>query len=120
MKVKLDENLPVTLAGLLRHLGHDADTVQDEGLCGRDDGIIWEAAQCESRFLVTQDLDFSDVRKFVPGTHAGILLVRLQVASLNALESRVLGLFQTEAVAAWTGCLVVATDRKLRIRQWEG
>ena len=28
--------------------------------------------------LITQDLDFSDIRKFQPGTHYGIVVVRLQ------------------------------------------
>jgi hypothetical protein len=34
-------------------------------------------AQRAGRFLVTQDLDFSDVRRFEPGSHHGLLLVRL-------------------------------------------
>jgi predicted nuclease of predicted toxin-antitoxin system len=76
MKVKLDENLPSGLALALRARGHDVDTVADEGLKGRDDATIWQAAQAEGRFLITQDLDFSDVRRFSPGTHAGLLLVR--------------------------------------------
>lgn len=37
----------------------------------------WAAAQAEDRFLVTHDLDFSDTRKFEPGKHAGVLIVRL-------------------------------------------
>ena len=69
MKIKLDENLPLRLAFLLQELGHDVDTVQDEQLVGHRDAEIWNAAQRESRFLITQDLDFSDSRKFVPGSH---------------------------------------------------
>lgn len=116
MKVKLDENLPTSLAARLRQLGYDTHTVQDEGLCGRDDQTVWEAVQKENRFLITQDLDFSDARKFMPGTHGGILLVRMQEASRSELERRVAGLFETETVEAWVGRLVVATDIKLRIR----
>lgn len=77
MKIKLDENLPAVLAESLRNLGHDTQTTLDENLKGCDDSAIWCAAQSESRFLITQDLDFSDLRQFAPGTHAGILLVRL-------------------------------------------
>jgi hypothetical protein len=33
--------------------------------------------QESQRFLVTQGLDFSDTRRFSPGMHCGILLVRL-------------------------------------------
>jgi hypothetical protein len=34
MKIKLDENIPVRLAGMLAPLGHDADTVFGEALAG--------------------------------------------------------------------------------------
>jgi hypothetical protein len=33
--------------------------------------------QAHGRVFITQDLDFSDARKYVPGTHHGLLLVRL-------------------------------------------
>ena len=37
MRVKLDENIPVRLAGELSTLGHDVDTVASEGLKGKPD-----------------------------------------------------------------------------------
>jgi len=60
MKIKLDENLPFRLSTLLRDFGHDVHAARDEHLTGHLDEDIWEAAQKESRLLVTQDLDFSD------------------------------------------------------------
>ncbi|HZV88082.1 MAG TPA: DUF5615 family PIN-like protein [Candidatus Binatus sp.] len=67
MKIKLDENLPLRLAVALRELGHEVHTLFDERLVGQSDKDIWEATQKESRFLVTQDLDFSDLRKLHHG-----------------------------------------------------
>jgi predicted nuclease of predicted toxin-antitoxin system len=55
MKIKLDENIPVSVASVLSDLGHDTDTVPKEGLGGRDDHDIWEAAQKTNRFFITQD-----------------------------------------------------------------
>jgi len=40
VKIKLDENLPARLVGLLAKLGHDTDTVPQEGLTGRPDSDI--------------------------------------------------------------------------------
>jgi predicted nuclease of predicted toxin-antitoxin system len=77
---------------------------------------VWKAAQTAGRFLITQDLDFSDMRRFQPGTHPGILLVRLRNPGRNALFLKVKSLFENEVVETWTGCFVVATERKLRIR----
>jgi hypothetical protein len=70
VKIKLDENLPERLVSELDALGHDVDTVRAEHLAGRGDSEVWQAAQSVDRFLITQDLDFSDVRRYTPGTHA--------------------------------------------------
>jgi predicted nuclease of predicted toxin-antitoxin system len=119
VKIKLDENLPDRLVSILTGLAHDVDTVRGEQLTGRADSDVWSAAQAAERFLITQDLDFSDVRRYTPGTHAGLLLVRLMRPSRNALFERVSTLFQTEKTEEWTGCLVVATEQKIRIRRPE-
>lgn len=117
MNIKLDENLPARLAALLVDLGHDTDTVYTEGLRGAVDRVVWRAAQDAGRFFVTQDLDFSDVRLFTPGTHHGLLLVRLRMPSREALARKVEAIFQTEDVESWQQCFVVATDHKIRIRR---
>ncbi len=115
MKIKLDENLPAGLGRGLRDLGHDVDTVPEEDLAGRDDGQVWQAAQREGRFFITQDLDFSDLRQFAPGTHHGLLLVRLRDPGRSALAAVVREVFSSQDVAGWTGCFVVVTERKIRI-----
>ena len=119
MKIKLDEDLPDRLVAVLTGLGHNVDTVRTEQLTGRADPDVWSAAQAAQRFLITQDLDFSDVRRYTPGTHAGLLLVRLTRPGRNALFERVSTVFQTEKIEDWTGCLVVATEQKIRIRRPE-
>jgi predicted nuclease of predicted toxin-antitoxin system len=115
MKIKLDENLPLQLANLLEEIGHDAHTVHDERLIGHEDRQIWAAAQKESRFLITQDMDFSDSRRFVPGSHHGILLIRLRSPNRRNLIRRIVELFQKENIGEWSGCFVVATERKIRV-----
>ncbi len=100
MKIKLDENLPFGLTTRLAALGHEAQTPREEGLAGVRDFEIWEAAQREGRFLVTQDLDFSDARRFLSGTHHGLLLVRLQTPTRTSLIDRIKVLFRTENVEA--------------------
>lgn len=117
MKVKLDGNIPVRLADELGVLGHEVHTVASEGLKGRPDTDVWSAARGEDRFLITQDLDFSDVQQFKPGTHPGLLLVRLREPGAKALLSRILTVVQEEGLESFAGCFVVLTDRKLRIRR---
>ncbi len=117
MRVKLDENLPAALVHRLSALGHDVDTVATENLKGRADAMVWQAAQRAQRLLVTRNLDFSDIRQFKPGTHCGLLLVRLARPGRNALVRRVHQLFAAEDTAAWPRCFIVATEVKLRIHR---
>ena len=117
MKIKLDENLPGRLAARLGVLGHDVRTVRQEGLEGHLDETIWEVAQSESRFLITQDLDFSDARSYAPGSHYGILLIRLRTPKRLALIRRVEELFRHEDVSQWERCLVLATESRVRVRR---
>jgi predicted nuclease of predicted toxin-antitoxin system len=115
MKIKLDENLPASLAPSLVALGHDARTVISENLRGHPDQEVWGIAQEEERFFITQDLDFSDARQFAPGRHNGILLIRLRSPDRRSLLARVHRIFEQEDVAKWRGCFVVASDRKIRV-----
>lgn len=117
MRIKLDENLPESLANLQTALGHSVDTVRGEGLAGRPDPAVWQAAQADRRFLITQDLDFTDLRRFSPGTHHGLLLVRLRLPGRQALRTRIAHLFRSHEVESWLGCFVVATDRKVRVHR---
>lgn len=117
MKIKLDENMPTGLKAVLSSAGHNVDTAHEEGVAGKDDTEVWNAAQQTGRFLITQDLDFSDARSFVPGKHAGLLLVRLREPSRVGLLKRISELFINEATDEWPGCFIVVTDHKIRIRR---
>jgi predicted nuclease of predicted toxin-antitoxin system len=117
VKIKLDENLPHRLVPLLGDLGHDVDTVLDERIAGKDDSVVWDLCQVHGRFLITQDLDFSDARKYVPGTHHGLLLIRVPQPGREALFNRVSALFRTEDLEDWKGCIVTATAHKVRVKR---
>ena len=85
MRVKLDENLPIQFKRLFTESGHDAATVVDEGLGGASDTEIAAICIAEERVLITQDLDFSDIRTYPPAEYAGIVVFRLSSAARDAL-----------------------------------
>jgi len=117
MKIKLDKNMPARLFAALRAMGNDVETVYSEGLSGARDEAVWAVSQNEGRLLITQDLDFSDKRRFQPGLHHGIILVRLRRPGREALFRKVIELFKTENIEKWAGAFVVLTNHKIRIHQ---
>jgi predicted nuclease of predicted toxin-antitoxin system len=117
MKIKLDENIPESLIARLTVLNHETDNVRIEGLSGHADSDVWQGAQSDGRFFITQDLDFSDIRSFTPGTHHGLLLLRLRSPGRLLLAKRVMDVFTSEDVNSWAKCFVLVTDTKIRVRR---
>jgi predicted nuclease of predicted toxin-antitoxin system len=99
LKFKVDQNLPVEVADLLTAAGHEAATVEAEGLGGADDAVLASHVQAEGRALVTLDLDFGDIRTYPPQDYAGIVVLRSRVqdkATILHLVGRFILLLATE------------------------
>lgn len=76
MKFKIDENLPSELAADLRDLGHEADTVFDEGLVGAKDPVLMAVVASEKRILLTLDKGIANLQQYPPERHCGVVLFR--------------------------------------------
>lgn len=78
MKFKVDENLPVEVAEVLRQFGHDAITVLEQHLGGSADAEVASVCQREGCALVTSDTDFADIRTYPPEEFPGLIVLRLR------------------------------------------
>lgn len=116
-RIKLDENLGQSHAALLRGAGYEVDRVTDEGLSGAADADLWPVVCREGRFFITLDLDFSDVRHFVPGSHPGILLLRPTSQSRDAALAVLTRVISEVPLPTLAGCLAIADERRTRIRR---
>lgn len=116
-RIKLDENLGVSHVALLARHGYDADRVYDQGLSGAGDAEVWRRVQSESRFFITLDLDFSDVRRFPPESHAGLLLLRPLSRSRNAVAQVLERVLSEHRLQDFAGSLVVADEAQTRLRR---
>lgn len=117
MRILLDENLPADLVDVLRAFGHDVEHVYSRNLSGRPDPDVRAVAESENRLLITQDIRFADAREFLPGQHAGFVLVRLKRPGLRAILEKLQWVFAHEDIESWRGCFVVLSDSKLRVRR---
>ena len=117
MRVKIDENLPVQLKRLFTESGHDAATVLDEGMDGATDAEVTRVCTDEDRVLVTQDMDFADIRAYPPGEYPGIIVFRLTSQSRDALLQVGAKLIETLRNSTPTGQLWIVEDLRVRIRE---
>jgi predicted nuclease of predicted toxin-antitoxin system len=117
MQVKLDENLSNTHAEFLQQAGYDCDRVTDEGLSGATDEVVWQEVCREGRFFITLDLDFADIRKFPPGSHPGILLLRPSNSGLQTVLALLIRVLNEYSLEDLRGCFVVVDERQTRIRR---
>ena len=77
MRFKLDENMPVVVADILRGSGYDAETVYSEAISGISDPELLDVCRHEHRILLTLDLDFANIVDYPAGSYPGIVIFRL-------------------------------------------
>jgi predicted nuclease of predicted toxin-antitoxin system len=116
MKFKIDENLPVEVALLLKASGFDSITVLEQDLGGQPDFNIAQICQQEDRILVTIDLDFADIRAYPPSEFPGLIVLRLsRQDKFHVLDvcERLISVLDQEQIEQK---LWIVEDHRLRIR----
>jgi predicted nuclease of predicted toxin-antitoxin system len=118
MHIKVDEDLPRAVSVLLREAGYECSTVSEQGMGGFKDPNLWERVQQHRQFLVTADKGFGDIRKYPPGSHGGILLLRPSEDGVHPLIELVNQVLKTVSdLRTLSGLLAVASPQGLRIRR---
>ena len=117
MRFKTDENLPIEVAELISSSGHDALTVEDQGIGGLPDLEIAAVCDSENRILVTLDTDFSDIRLYPPGSHPGIIVFRISRQDKISILSVTRRLLQSLTDHDPRGALWIVDDRRIRVRE---
>ncbi|MCA1674245.1 MAG: DUF5615 family PIN-like protein [Actinobacteria bacterium] len=117
MRIKLDENLTIAAQAVFIKHGHDVHTVHDEDLIGAPDSDLFTVCRDEQRILVTFDLGFGDVRAYPPGTHPGVIVLRLTDQQPDAVLDVLERLVADQDLDQLKGCLIVVSDDRVRIRR---
>ena len=120
MKFKLDENLPASSAEVLARVGHHVDTVTSEGLKGAPDQDVVAAAAAAGRVLITLDQGMGDIRAYPPGSHAGIVVLRLADQSAAAVTQAVSELASFAEPTTLAGAIAVLQRGLLRASSGSG
>jgi len=116
VKFKLDENLPVELVTDLRGLGHDVDTVSDEGLRVAADPAVVEAAFAAERILFTLDKGIANLQRFPIHKHAGVVLFRPDTSGRRAVIAFIRARLNKVLEMDLTDSLTVVGPSRIRFR----
>lgn len=116
MKFKIDENLPVEIAEILKEKGYDATTTFDENINGEKDNIIALCCLNEERTLITLDTDFADIRTYPPEFYHGLIVMRLNRQDkpyILTIFNKIVELFSNEPLKSK---LWIVDESRIRIR----
>ena len=116
MEFKIDENLPVEAAELLRQAGYGAATVLDQNLGGRADSNVASACRRQGYALVTMEMDFADIRAYPPEQYSGIIVMRLKQQDKPHVLEILTRLMQVLLSEPLEQRLWVVEERRVRIR----
>ncbi len=117
MLIKLDEDLSPMVGEPLGEAGHEVRTVAGQRWSGLDDDELWSRVSAEAAFFVTADKGFGDIRRFPPGDHAGILLLRPDRESLVEFRALLADVLARGGLSGLKGAVTVATPRAVRVRR---
>jgi predicted nuclease of predicted toxin-antitoxin system len=117
MKIKIDEDLPKIVGKLVREVFPDTTSVLDEGLSGTLDPELWKVVQIEGRFLITGDKGFANIRKYPPGTHHGVLLLRPVFVGIPQMKQLIQEVLKSGLLGKPAGCISVASPGRIRVRR---
>jgi hypothetical protein len=81
------------------------------------DEILWTRIQGERRWLITADKGFADLRKYPPGSHAGVILLRPQEESRRAYLDLAESAVSRLDLDQMSGAMIVVSPRGIRVRR---
>lgn len=102
---------------LMKEVGCEVRRVQDLGLSGSSDPVVFQTAQENDAVLVTTDRGFGDVRAYPPSSHHGIIVLKVSPdpEQVRAVHRTLRTLLNTETT--FTGTLFIADAHKYRKRK---
>ena len=116
MRFKIDENLPIEVADLLKSAGHEAVTVFEQGLGGASDNEIISACRQESRAILTLDAGFADIRTYPPKEFSGVVVLRLSRQDKPNVLRVIKSLMPVLALESVERSLWIVEENRIRIR----
>jgi predicted nuclease of predicted toxin-antitoxin system len=116
--IVVDEDMHRSVAEPLKQLGYRVLDIRDHGLRGAQDTEVFAFAQRNEAALLTGDLGFSNIAKFPPGSHHGIIVARYPtVMSTQTINREIFKSLMDIEGEEIKGSIIVLSPGQIRIRR---
>jgi predicted nuclease of predicted toxin-antitoxin system len=101
----------------MRGLGFDVERIQDSGLTGAADSVVFGRAQATESVLVTNDKGFGNTAAYPPSSHHGVIVLKVRADPESV--RRVHGVLRIllESETEYEGTLFIVDGNKYRKRR---
>jgi predicted nuclease of predicted toxin-antitoxin system len=117
MRLFADECTYATTVRLLQQHGYDIASVFDVGLQGQPDIELLRYAVAEQRVIVTNDLDFANIRHYPPSEHCGVIVLRIRPTNQDRVHTLLIEYLAATVSSQIDKCLVIIDQNKCRVRR---
>lgn len=117
MSLLLDHNVPAKFARLLNEWGYEASRLTDHLAPDTEDVDVIALAQTLDAILLTIDLDFANILDYPPQGYVGIVVMRYQADTENAVIATLRQALDDCYRDDLRGVLVIVEPTRYRIRR---
>ncbi|MBW2067243.1 MAG: DUF5615 family PIN-like protein [Deltaproteobacteria bacterium] len=97
--------------------GWSVQHVNELGFQGKSDDFLYLWAQENRAIIVTYDEDFANSRFYPMGEHNGVVRLRVWPTTIEETQKAMQRLMDTYAPNAWSNCLIIIDNQKIRVRK---
>jgi predicted nuclease of predicted toxin-antitoxin system len=116
MRILLDENVCLRLAGALREDGHEVLAITESAGKGLPDHEVWSLARESGSLLISRDYHFTNGVQFDPGLCLGIVFLRHGNLKASEEVTLVRSFLSSHPLAEYQGKLVTLSPGSTRVR----
>lgn len=117
MKLLSDACIYRATEEVLLQWGHDLELARNVGLADASNGDILAHAVATDRVLLTRDMHFSSILLYPPGSHRGIIVLKIRPTWMDEVHAVLKGFLATISEEEMRGALAIVDRSKWRLRR---
>lgn len=102
---------------ILRKAKFDCITLRELGKAEASNGEVISLAKSKKAILLTRDSDFSNLSLYSPGTHGGIIFLRISPETISQVHDTLMKALRSTSSEELSGNLLIVTNTTYRLHK---